>query len=253
MMSNIPYYQSDKNSDFDREKQARIDAYPQNDALQAAAREFSLQTIKARYSYNFTWMGRPIIQYPQDMLAMQEIIWQVQPDLVIETGVAHGGSLIYYASLLEMLGGEGEVLGIDIEVRSHNYGEIVRHPMSKRISMIEGSSIADATAEKVYEFARNKKRILISLDSNHTHEHVLSELKLYADLTTVGSYCVVFDTVVEELPEDLFQERPWGVGDNPMTAAREFLKTRDDFQIDLSIQNKLLVTVAPNGYLKRIK
>lgn len=221
--------------------------------LQKAANALFVRSCEYRYSYNFTWMGRPIIQYPQDMVAMQELVWAAKPDLIIETGIAHGGSLVYYASLLELLGGDGFVLGIDIDVRPHNRAAIEAHPMSRRIRMIEGSSIADATVAQVREQARDRKRILVTLDSNHTHEHVLRELQLYAPLVTKDSYLVVFDTVVEDMPKSLFPDRPWGPGDNPKTAVREFLKHTDRFVIDKGVENKLLLTVAPEGYLKCVK
>ncbi|MGR8979426.1 MAG: cephalosporin hydroxylase family protein [Gammaproteobacteria bacterium] len=211
-----------------------------------------------KYSYHFEWLGRPIIQYPQDIIAMQEIIWSVKPDLIIETGIAHGGSLIFSASLLELnaaCGGpvDAEVLGLDIDIRAHNRAAIESHPMAKRISMIEGSSIDDDIIRQVHHRAVNKHRILVCLDSNHTHDHVLAELKAYAHLVSVGSYCVVFDTIIEDMPETMFTDRPWGPGNNPKTAVREYLKTHPEFEIDKSIQNKLLITVAPDGYLKRLK
>ena len=232
-----------------------------------ATREWFNLANKNKYSYHFDWMGRPIIQYPQDMAAMQEIIWEVKPDLIIETGIAHGGSLIMNASLLAMLDyceaiEKGElidpknpkrrVLGIDIDIREHNRKAIEAHPMSNRIDMIQGSSIAEDIVAQVHEYAKSYKRILVSLDSNHTHEHVLAELQAYAPLTSKNSYCVVFDTVVEDMPESLFPDRPWGPGNNPKTAVWEYLKTHPEFEIDKSIQNKLLITVAPDGYLKRV-
>ena len=179
-----------------------------NEALQKSAEDFNVESNKAQYSYNFTWMGRPIIQYPQDMIAMQEIIWNIQPDLIIETGIAHGGSLIYYASILQLIG-KGEVLGIDIDIRKHNRIEIEKHAMFQRIKMIEGSSISNEVANKVKEIAKGKEKVLVCLDSNHTHEHVLRELQLYSPLVSVNSYIVVFDTIVEYLPEGYFsQKRP---------------------------------------------
>lgn len=220
--------------------------------------KFALDTLNTQYVYNFSWMGRPIIQFPQDIMAMQEIIWEVKPDLIIETGIAHGGSLIFSASMLALLEicGEiekGEVLGIDIDIRAHNKVAIEAHPMSKKITMFQGSSIDEEMIEKVHEFAKRGKKILVCLDSNHTHEHVLAELKAYAPLVSVGSYCVTFDTLVEDLPNNLFNNRPWGKGDNPKTAVREYLKENDSFVIDKDIENKILITVAPDGYLKRVK
>jgi cephalosporin hydroxylase len=215
-------------------------------------------SVQQKYSYNFQWQGRPIIQYPQDVLAMQELIWSVKPDLIIETGIAHGGSLIFSASMLELnatCGGSqnGEVLGIDIDIRQHNREAIEAHPLFKRISMIEGSSIAPEVVKQVKVKVADKHKVLVCLDSNHTHEHVLAELEAYANLVTPGSYCVVFDTIIEDLPDDLFPDRPWGKGNNPKTAVWEFLKTHPEFEIDKSIQNKLLITVAPDGYLKRVE
>ena len=239
--------------EFKMQRVTRIALNGTNKALQQATEAFNVESNKAQYSYNFTWMGRPIIQYPQDMVAMQEIIWNIQPDLIIETGIAHGGSLIYYASILELIG-KGEVLGIDIDIRSHNRIEIEKHPMFKRIKMIEGSSISNEIATRVKEIAKGKEKILVCLDSNHTHEHVLQELKLYSPLVSINSYIVVFDTIVEDLPDGYFsQKRPWGISNNPKTAVDEFLKGNQSFEIDRSVDNKLLISVAPGGYLKRIK
>lgn len=244
---------SDPIQDFIRETEERIGKNGSNTALKQAAQSFNVESNRAQYSYNFKWMGRPIIQYPQDMIVMQELIWDIKPDLIIETGIAHGGSLIYYASILELIG-HGSVLGIDIDIREHNRKEIEAHPMKKRIDMLEGSSISDEIAEHVRAFAKGKEKILVCLDSNHTHDHVLSELKIYSPLVSLNSYIVVFDTIVEDLPEGYFsQKRPWGISNNPKTAVHEFLETTDEFVIDHSIDNKVLISVAPQGYLKRIK
>jgi len=237
---------------YKEECKNRVAAQGKNEELLAISSKFAAETIRAGYSYNFTWMGRPIIQYPQDMIAMQEIIWDIKPDLIIETGIAHGGSIIYYASILELIG-KGEVLGIDIDIRAHNRAEIESHPMSKRITMLEGSAISPEIIEKIKPFLDGKKTVMVCLDSNHTHDHVLSELQLYAPFVTIGSYLVAFDTIVEDLPADLYADRPWSVGDNPKTAVWEFLKSNDDFVINNEIDNKLLVSVAPSGYLKRVK
>lgn len=235
----------------------RLDENGQNEELHTCAHNFLEASLAPKYSYNFSWLGRPIIQYPQDMIAMQEIIWDVKPDLIIETGIAHGGSLIFSAAMLELVsvctGIEGEVLGIDIDIRPHNRKAVEEHPLSKRISMIEGSSIDAEIFRQVNEKSKSKKRILICLDSNHTHEHVLAELELYAPLTTVGSYCVVFDTVVEDMPKELSGDRPWGPGNNPKTAVHQYLKGHPEFEIDKNIDNKLLISVAPDGYLKRVR
>ncbi|MDR0335659.1 MAG: cephalosporin hydroxylase family protein [Planctomycetaceae bacterium] len=212
-----------------------------------------LASIDEKYSYNFTWLGRPIIQYPQDIIALQEIIWNVKPDLIIETGIAHGGSIIFSASMLELLGVNGHVLGIDIDIRKHNRVEIEKHPMFKRITMFEGSSIAPEMVDRVIEFAKPYKTVMLVLDSNHTHDHVFAELQYYTPLVTKESYCVVFDTIIEDMPSGSFPDRLWDKGNNPKTAVWEFLKQNNNFEIDKSIENKLLITAAPDGYLKRIK
>ena len=202
-----------------------------------------------RYSYNFTWLGRPVIQFPQDLVAMQEVIWRARPQVIVETGIAHGGSLIFTASMLEILG-EGKVVGVDIDIRAHNRVAIEEHPIARRIEMIEGSSVDPAIVEQVRSAIGGAERVLVILDSNHTHEHVLAELQLYAPLVTEGSYLIVMDTVVEDMPADAFPDRPWGTGDNPMTAMREFLAGTDRFEIDQEISDKLVLTVAPSGYLR---
>ena len=239
--------------EFIDERKLRVEANCNNESLLAAAENFNTESNKAQYSYNFSWMGRPIIQYPQDMMAMQEIIWNLKPDLIIETGIAHGGSLIYYASILELIG-KGEVIGIDIDIREHNKVEIESHPMFKRIKMIQGSSIDEAIVAQVKQHTIDKKTIIVVLDSNHTHDHVLAELEMYAPFVSLNSYMVVYDTIVEKLPKNYLPglERPWGVGDNPHTAATTFLATNNNFKIDKDIDNKLLISVAPDGYLKRI-
>ncbi|MFS8081813.1 MAG: cephalosporin hydroxylase family protein [Ginsengibacter sp.] len=238
--------------EFELERNELIEANSKNTALKNISEQFNIESNKAKYSYNFSWMGRPIIQYPQDIMAMQEIIWEIKPNLIIETGIAHGGSIIYYASLLELIG-NGEVLGIDIDIRDHNKKAIEAHPMFKRIHMLEGSSVTTEMVERVRTFAQNKSKILVCLDSNHTHEHVLQELNFYAQFVSVGSYIVVFDTIVEDLPEQYLPNRFWGKGNNPKTAVNEFLKNNTNFQIDSQIDNKLLISVNPGGYLKRIR
>lgn len=233
---------------------SKISKMAADKSLAELANELFTKSCKYDYSYNFSWLGRPIIQYPQDIVAMQEIIWQVKPDLIVETGIAHGGTLVFYASMLELIGNKNsQVLGIDIDIRQHNRVEIENHAMFGRITMLEGSSTEESVAEKVRNFAEGKKRILVALDSNHTHDHVLKELELYSPLVTPGSYLVVYDTVIEGMPEEVFPNRPWGRGNNPKTAVQEFLKTNDRFEVDQEIESKLLLTVAPGGYLKCVK
>lgn len=246
-----------RSSTFDREVADNIAALGLDSDVQALSRIWSRETNRHKYTYNFKWLGRPIIQYPQDIVAMQEIIWDVKPDLIIETGIAHGGSLVFLASMLELnaaCGGppEARVVGIDIDIREHNREAIVGHPLFKRIDMIQGSSIDAAVIDQVRSFATGASRVLVSLDSNHTAEHVAAELEAYAPLTSIGSYCVVFDTLVEDLPSEMFADRPWGPGNSPKTAVMAYLDRHPEFQADREIDHKLLITVAPSGYLKRI-
>lgn len=243
---------------FHEEVSARINENGKNNKLLEAAKTFTEASTQPKYSYNFSWLGRPIIQYPQDIMAMQEIIWMTKPDLIIETGIAHGGSLIFSASMLELnalSGGpqDAEVLGIDIDIRPHNRTAIETHPLFKRISMIEGSSISSDTIKQVRQKTIDKKNILVCLDSNHTHDHVLAELEAYASLTSVGNYCVVFDTIIEHLPDNTYPDRPWSRGNNPKSAVIEYLKTHSEFEINKDIDHKLLISVAPGGYLKRVR
>jgi cephalosporin hydroxylase len=241
-----------KPEEFDARNEQVVAAMGRDPELRSASRTWFDVASRHEYSYHFKWLGVPIIQFPQDIVAAQEIVWGVKPDLIVETGVARGGSLIFYASLLQLIGGEGRVLGIDIDIREHNRQAIESHPMSHRIDMIQGSSIDEGIAGEVVRRAQGK-RTLVVLDSNHTHAHVLRELELYSPIVSKGSYLLVFDTVVENMAPDAFADRPWSVGDNPMTAVREFLKSNDRFEVDRSIEDKLQLTVAPEGWLRCVR
>lgn len=241
-------------SQFNKERAADIAAMAEDKELHQKSIDWMLHADKYKYTYNFSWMGRPIIKFPSDIVATQQIVWDIKPDLIIETGIAHGGSLILSASLLEMIGGEGKVLGIDIDIREHNRKEIEAHPMMKRIEMIEGSSIADDVMGKVRAAASKAKCVMVFLDSLHSHEHVYKELELYAPLVTVGSYLVLPDTFIEYFPKGYYSHnRPWDVGNNPMTAMRAFMEKNNDFEIDRDLCNKLMITEAFDGYLRRVK
>jgi cephalosporin hydroxylase len=249
-------------TNFDDEVVERVRLNLKNHQLMSSAKSFMQNSTKPKYSYNFSWLGRPIIQYPQDIVAMQELIWKIKPDLIIETGIAHGGSLIFSASMLALLDmcfkRENEspqrmVLGIDVDIRDHNKKRIEEHPLSGKIKMIQGSSIDENVFKRVKELASNYRNILICLDSNHTELHVLEELRLYAPLTSIGSYCVVFDTIIEDLQDGMYPDRPWSVGNNPKTAVNKFIKENNNFSIDHDVDGKLLISVAPGGYLKRYK
>ncbi|MBK1694624.1 cephalosporin hydroxylase [Chromatium weissei] len=234
------------------EKKARIAAFSQDEAFRAISNEWRIEALKKKYMNNHSWLGRPIIQLPTDIIAIQEIIWAIKPDFVIETGVAHGGSLILSASILELLN-HGKVIGIDIDIRSHNRQAIENHQLSHRIQLIEGSSVDSEIISTVHGLTKNAKKIVVLLDSNHTHEHVLAELNAYADLVSIGSYCVVFDTFIEDMPDNfIWNERPWSKGNNPKTAVWEWIKLHSEFEIDHSMEDRLLITSAPDGFLRRV-
>ena len=243
------------------ERSAISIANASNQHISEAADKFFKATVEAKYSYCFDWLDRPIIQYPQDIVAFQELVSTVKPNLIIETGIAHGGSLVLSASMLCLLDvmegldprqSHRKVVGVDIDIRPHNRKALDEHPLRFKMELIEGSSVDSEIIQQVRSHANGVDRVLVSLDSNHTHEHVLAELNAYADLVSVGSYCIVLDTAIEDLPAGSFPDRPWDVGNNPKTAVHEWLKSHPEFEIDKDINNKLLISVAPDGYLKRI-
>jgi cephalosporin hydroxylase len=252
--------------EFEQDVVTRLGEVPGNAPLRAAAATFLRESVAAKYSYNFFWMGRPIIQYPQDMVAMQELVWRLRPDVIVETGIAHGGSLILSASLLALLDlcdateasqmidpakPRRRVIGVDIDIRAHNRTAIEAHPMSSRITMIEGSSIDAGIVDRVRDEVGGAARVLVCLDSHHSQDHVLAELDAYGPMVSHGSYCVVFDTVVEDLPQELAFGRPWGPGDNPKSAVHAWLPTHPEFEIDREMDSKLMISVAPDGFLRR--
>jgi cephalosporin hydroxylase len=243
------------NDEFTKRNSEMIAAMSRDAELQERTNDWCYRSAQYEYTYHFTWLGRPIIQYPQDVVAMQEIIWRVQPDVIIETGIARGGSLVFHASMLQLVG-KGHVLGIDIDIREHNRVEIEKHLLHERITMIQGSSIDPQIADQARAFVRERDKgggVIVILDSNHTHEHVLRELELYSSLVTKGSYLVVMDTAVDNFPDELFKHRPWKKGNSPMSALREFLGKSDRFAVDEELDQKLLITVAPKGYLKCLR
>jgi cephalosporin hydroxylase len=254
--------------EFKKECQSSIDLYSKDVSWRADSHRWLERAFRQKFMYNFSSLGLPIIQTPNDMVAIQELIWKVKPDLIIETGIAHGGSLVMSASMLALLDmcdaidsrsvidpreSKRKALGIDIDIREHNRKAIELSPMASRIQMIQGSSVMPNIIDQVKQIAKDYKRILVCLDSNHTHDHVQKELESYAPLTSIGSYCVVFDTIIEDMPHDLFPDRPWSPGNNPKTAVKQYLKTHPEFEIDKTIHSKLLITVAPDGYLKRVR
>lgn len=255
-------------SQFRRERSVTIDGFAQDKEFHSLSQDWLRESMRRRYVYNFDWLGRPIIQYPQDMVAVQELIWSTRPDVVIETGIAHGGSLILSASMLALLdlcdateAGElldprkpkRRVIGIDIDIRPHNRAGIEAHPMAPRIQMVEGSSIDQSVVAQVRTAVGDAPRVMVCLDSMHSHDHVLAELEAYGPMVTAGCTLVVFDSFVENMPRGFFADRPWDVGDNPMTALQEWLPAHPEFEVDRSLDAKLQISVAPNGYLRRVR
>ena len=254
---------------FKKEVKKEIEVQGRDKKMLNITKKWMKRAGELKYSYHFEWMGRPIIQHPQDMIATQQLIWDIKPDLIVETGIARGGSLIFYASLLELISNSGKnkkakVLGVDIDIRKENLKEIKKHPMYKRINLIEGSSTNKKVYEKVYKFSKKFKKIMVFLDSNHTEEHVINELEIYAKLVTKNSYCIVFDTIIEELPLVYGMNRSWGKNNNPKSALNKYLKKikqvptfdlnkqKINFEIDKSIDSQILISVAPGGFLKRL-
>lgn len=252
---------SDDSKQFQAECNAQIAAQGADETLKELTNKWVSRAAHHNYSYHFEWLGRPVIQHPQDMMAIQQLLWEIKPDVVIETGVARGGSLILSASILElvaMCGGpkEAKVVGVDIDIRAHNRAAIEAHPLAGRVHLVQGSSTDDSVVKAVKAHIKPTDTVLVFLDSNHTHQHVLDELRLYGPLTTPGSYCVVFDTIVEDMVGVDYSNRPWDKGDNPKTAVWAYLNETASnpglsFEVDEDWDNRLLITVAPGGFLKR--
>lgn len=244
---------AENEAEFERRKKVDIASMRGDAEFRELGRRWFEESVQHRYSYNFRWMGLPIIQYPADIVAMQELCWRVRPDLIIETGVARGGSLVFYASMLELIGGKGVVAGVEVALAPENRAAIEGHPLARRIRLIHGSSVAEETVAQVRDLAQGKSNVMVVLDSNHTHDHVLAELRAYSPLVRRGSYIVVFDTVVERLPSTAIGTRPWGKGNSPHSAAQVFLSECPRFEVDRGIDDRLILSVCPEGFLRCVK
>ena len=242
-----------RDPEFEALRRSNIARLRSDETLRKQATEFLVNASEHNYSYNFDWLGLPIIQFPADMIAIQELIWRIQPQVVVETGVARGGSLALSASVLELLGDDRFVVGIDIDIRSANRSAIESHPLAHRIRLVEGSSVHADVIEEVHRMVGDRSPVLVLLDSMHTHDHVLEELRLYSNLVGEGSYIVAFDTVIADMPGISFLDRPWSAQDNPKTAVHAFLSENDRFVIDEDLEAKLQITVAPSGYLRCVR
>lgn len=245
--------QNDPVAEFFEERRVDIEKMGQDEELRALSLEWMVKADKYKYTYNYTWMGRPIIKFPSDIVAQQEIMWRTRPDLIIETGIAHGGSIAFSASMQQMMGIENaEVVAVDIDIREHNRKEIESHPMFPHITMYEGDSTSNELVEKVRKHTDEKKSVMVILDSNHTEDHVYRELVRYADFVTPGNYLLLPDTFIEFFPKGYYDNRPWDVGDNPHSAMKRFVAERDDYRIDKAMTNKLMICEGIEGYLQRI-
>lgn len=239
--------------EFDELLVSSAEGMSQDKDLKKKAMEVLVEADKHRWIHQTKWFGQAILNLPQDMFAIQEIIYRTRPKFIIETGVAWGGSLLFYSTLMEVLGGE-KIIGIDLYMppdlkeRLNSYGKL-----SSRLALIEGSSVDESTVERVRSITGGSKEVMLILDSYHTHEHVLKELRLYSPFVGKGFYIVCGDTVVEDIPEQTHRTRPWGPGDNPKTALRQFLLENDRFIVDKKTENKLLFTCNPDGYVQCVK
>jgi cephalosporin hydroxylase len=237
---------------FEKEKRETARAQYDDQKLQSMALDLLVESDKYGYGYQWTWLGMPVIQLPQDIIATQEIIWQTKPDVIIETGIAWGGSIVMYASLQQLIG-KGKTIAVDRVLPEQNIDLIKGYPFSDRIHLLQGSSTDPEIVQAISSMVDPGDSVMVLLDSNHTHEHVLEELRLYAPLVTPGQYLVVSDTIVEDIPAQEHRPRPWGPGDNPKTALWEYLGETDRFEEDAYINAKLLTTFTPNGYMKCVK
>jgi cephalosporin hydroxylase len=243
---------SNELNEFYRLRADSISELSRSQDLQDMGVKLMRDSAPHRYAYNFDWLGIPAIQLPTDLIAMQEIIWAYKPEVIIETGVAHGGSLVFYASMLSLLGNNGFVVGVDIEIRKHNRDVLESHPMYDKIKLVEGSSTSPDTLAKIQALVGNR-RALVILDSDHSRDHVLQELYAYEQFVAVGGYIVVMDTTLEDQPDNFIVNRPWDKLNNPKTAVREFLNSRAGHWLaDRKIDGKLLMTVCREGFLQKI-
>ena len=236
--------------EFQEWRKKLLGSQSNNLEFQAASSDWMQLAVDNKYSHQFDWLGVPIIQMPEDLIIFQEIVYKTRPDLIIETGVARGGSIIFWASIQKLCGITGKVLGVDVDIRQHARSAINDSNFKDEIDLIEGSSIEDKVVDQVKKIISQHKRIMVVLDSNHTHEHVLSELEIYSKFVSKDCFLLVLDTVIDDLKVD--STRPWGPGSSPKSAAKEFmLKTSEDFINEQSYENRALLSVAPNGYWRK--
>jgi cephalosporin hydroxylase len=237
---------------FERARHSSAAGMAEDSRLTGKALEVVAESDRHNWSYQWSWLGVPIIQMPPDIVATQEVIWDTRPQVIVETGIARGGSLIFFASILELIG-DGRIIGVDIDIRPHSRDSVESHVLARRIEMYKGSSTDPDVVDRIRDELVDADRVMVVLDSDHTHEHVLAELRLYAPLVTEGQFLIVADTVVEDLPIQGHRPRRWGPGNNPGTALAAFLQESDRFVRDPFINNKVLLSSSPGGYLRCVK
>jgi cephalosporin hydroxylase len=245
----------DDRAEFEAERERSALALGTDEAAFDSALDAFVAADAHRYTYLWSWMGVPIIQVPADIVATQEVIWAAKPDVIIETGVARGGSLIFSAAMLTLLG-RGKVVGVDIDIRAHNRDTIESHPMAAKITLIEGSSIAAETLAAVRAAIPSGAAVMVCLDSDHSREHVLAELRAYGELVTPGQYLIVSDTLLGRMtPEQTPTARSqvWLPGNEPLAAVDAYLAETDRFEADPVVNGKLIFSSSPGGYLKRVR
>lgn len=243
---------TDDRDEFQTQSRSKALAMGADPEIQRLDRELTIVSDEHDYSYMWNWLGLPIIQMPADIVVTQEIIWQNRPQVIIETGVARGGSVVLHASMLQLIG-EGQVVAVDIDIRPHNRAAVEEHPLAYRVTLIEGSSVEADVLDQLEAAIGDAERVMVVLDSNHTHEHVLAEIELYTRFVTPGQFMIVADTLVEDLPYQEHRPRPWGPGDNPKTAVDQYLKENPGvYEVDEVVNSKLLLTSSRGGYLRKL-
>lgn len=239
--------------DLEKQKRENAGAQRQDEGLARIAHDFVVKSDQYGYGYQWTWCGLPVIQMPQDIVVTQEIIWACKPDVIIETGIAWGGSIALYASLLQLIG-KGKVVGVDLNLMNHVADQIMGLPFaSGRVHLYKGSSVDPDIVSRIRAHVSPGQSVMVLLDSNHTHEHVFEELKIYAPLVTKGQFLIVSDTIVEEIPVQEHRPRPWGPGNNPKTALRAYLRDHPEFEVDSYINAKALLTYSPDAYCRKVR
>lgn len=239
-------------SEFEDARKQWAENMHQDQSLRNKALDVFIEADRHNWIHQTNWLGEPSLQTPEDLITFQEIIFRTRPDFLVEVGVAWAGSLLFYATIMESIG-HGQIIGIDIFIPDDLKDRIFSHSISKRIKLIQSSSIEDDSFREISGMIGENKNTMVHLDSDHTEKHVLQELKLYSELVTKGNYLVCGDTIIDFLPEQTHRPREWGKINNPYTALKKFLSSNNRFVVDQSFDMKRLMSNQPGGYLRCIK